>query len=164
MTWVFVVLIGVAVVVVALVVVGRAAAELGAAPVTSTVDLEDAVAWVGDHVAPETAAQVSYDDVRVVVGWYLDYLTDKGIARDHDGDGPVSGPMLASEDEAVAWVLTRLGDPGTPELSDDQVVDICDTQRDYLVRIGAIRSMDAPRTDPQPGRRGGPGNGPSNEE
>jgi len=163
-TWVFVVLIGVAVVVVALVVVGRATAELGAAPVTSTVDLEDAVAWVGDHLAPETSAQVSYDDVRVVIGWYLDYLADKGIARDHDGNGPVSGPMLASEDEAVAWVLARLGDPGAPELSDDQVVDICDTQRDYLVRIGAIRSMEAPRTHPQSSRHDDPSNRPSNQE
>jgi len=174
MVWLFVALIALAVVAVGLLVVGRTTTELAAQPPATVLDLDDAVVWVGDHLSDETSAQVSYGDVRSVLGWYLDYLTDKGVARDDDVDPAMSGPLMASEDEALAWVLGQMalaatadsgthdsdvgdsdvgdsdvgdsdvGDSGTaPDLTDEQVVEICDTTRSYLVAIGAVRSIDA---------------------
>lgn len=144
MVWLFVVLIAVAVVVVALVVVGRITGELATQPRSTVVDLDEAVVWVGDHLSDDTTAQVSYDDVRSVLGWYLDYLTDKEVARSGEGTPFPSGPLLATEDEALAWVLGQLARSGddAPALTDEQVVEICDTHRAYLVAIGAVRTID----------------------
>lgn len=144
MAWLFIVLGAIAVVVIALVVVGRVTAELAARPPVSTIDLDEAVLWVGDRLPSATTAEVSYDDVRVVLGWYLDYLTDKGVARSDDAGPLTSGPMVADEDEALAYVLGRLAAAGddAPALTDAQVVEICDAQRGYLVAIGAVRSID----------------------
>lgn len=145
MAWVFIVLGSIAVVVVGLVVVGRVTAELAARPPVATIDLEEAVLWVGDRLPAATTAEVSYDDVRVVLGWYLDYLFDKGVARSNDAGPPTSGPLVADEDEALAYVIGQLAAAGdaAPTLTDAQVVEICDAQRGYLVAIGAVRSIDA---------------------
>lgn len=145
MAWLFIVLGALAVVAVGLVVVGRVTAELAARPPVSTIDLDEAVLWVGDRLPPATTAEVSYGDVRLVLGWYLDYLTDKGVARTHDAAPPTSGPLVADEDEALAYVLGRLSAAGddAAALTDAQVVEICDTQRGYLQAIGAVRSIDA---------------------
>ena len=145
MTWVFIVLGAVAVVAVGLVVVGRVTAELAAQPPVAAVDLDEAVLWVGDHLPSATTAEVSYADVRIVLGWYLDYLTDKGVARSNDAAPLASGPLVADEDEALAYVLGQLAAAGddAPVLTDAQVVEICDAQRGYLMAIGAVRSIDA---------------------
>lgn len=144
MAWLFIALGALAVVAVGLVVVGRVTADLAARPPVSTVDLDDAVLWVGDRLPDATTAEVAYDDVRVVLGWYLDYLTDKGIARADDAGPPTSGPLVADEDEALAYVLGRLAAAGddAPTLTDAQVVEMCDAQREYLLAIGAVRSID----------------------
>lgn len=145
MTWVFMVLIAVAVVVVGLVVVGRITSQLSAEPSTSYVDIDDAVVWVGDHLSPATTAEISYDDVRCVLGWYLDYLAGQGIARSDEFDPAPTGPLMADENDALAWVLGRMSAAGdnAPSLTDDQVAEICDVQRSYLVGIGAVRSIDS---------------------
>ena len=114
MAWVFIVLGSIAVVVVGLVVVGRVTAELAARPPVATIDLEEAVLWVGDRLPAATTAEVSYDDVRVVLGWYLDYLFDKGVARSNDAGPPTSGPLVADEDEASPTSSDSSPPPGTP--------------------------------------------------
>ena len=145
MAWVFIVLGAIAVVAVGLVVVGRVTAELAARPPVAAIDLDEAVLWVGDRLPEATTAEVSYDDVRLVLGWYLDYLTDKGVARSNDAAPPTSGPLVADEDEALAYVLGQVAAAGddAPGVTDAQVVEICDAQRGYLMAIGAVRSIDA---------------------
>lgn len=143
MSWLFVVLGALAVVVVGLVVVGRITAELTNEPPAAVVDLDDAVLWVADRLPGSTTAEISYADVRVVLGWYLDYLADKGVARDAEVTVLPEGPLVADEDEALASVLGRLAAAGddAPALTDAQVVEICDALREYLVSIGAVRSI-----------------------
>jgi len=144
MAWLFIALGGAAVVAVGLVVVGRVTAELAARPPSSTIDLDDAVLWVGDRLPPATTAEVSYDDVRVVLGWYLDYLGEQGVARTDDVAPPPSGPLVADEDDALAYVLGRLAEAGddAPSITDTHAAEICDAQRGYLMAIGAVRSID----------------------
>jgi len=65
------------------------------------------------------------------------------VARRDDATPAISGPLVAAEDEALAYVLGRLAaEDGSPDLTDAQVVEICDAQRTYLVTIGAVRSID----------------------
>ena len=143
MLWLFLVVGVIAVAVIGLVVVGRITAELTNAPPAAVVDLDDAVVWVADRLPGSTTAEISYDDVRKVLGWYLDYLADKGVARDAESIDLPEGPLVADEDEALAWVLGRLAASGddAPGLTDAQVVEICDAQREYLVSIGAVRNI-----------------------
>jgi hypothetical protein len=136
----FIVVTALAVVVVALVVVGRVTASLAAEPASSYFDLDKAVLWVGDQLGEDTTAEVSYDDVRVVLGWHLDFLADEGVARSDELEPVASGDPVADEDEALAYVLGRMAAAGdnAPELTDAQVAEICDAQRAYLVHIGAV--------------------------
>jgi hypothetical protein len=140
MAFAFVVITALAVVVVALVVVGRVTASLAVEPASSYFDLDAAVLWVGEQLSEETTAQVSYDDVRQVIVWHLDYLADEGVARSDDIEPVASGDVVANEDEALAYVLGRLSAAGdnAPVLTDAQVAEICDAQRAYLVHIGAV--------------------------
>jgi hypothetical protein len=143
MAFAFIVITALAVLVVALVVVGRVTANLADEPATSYFDLDAAVVWVGDHLSDETTAEVSYDDVRQVLVWYLDYLAEAGVVNAGEPEQVPVGPLMADEDTALAFVLGQLAAAGdnAPGLTDAQVVEICDAQRDYLRRIGAVRGV-----------------------
>ncbi len=65
------------VVVIALVAVGREAFTLGAQPKQAHFDLEEAVAFVADRLPDEVTAVLTYDDVRSILRWHLEYLRDR---------------------------------------------------------------------------------------
>jgi hypothetical protein len=136
---VFVVVAVLGVVVIALVAVGAVTGRLAGAPRRSVFDLDEAVHYVADRLPGETTAQLSYDDVRSIVGWHLDYLEDKGVAgeSDHTLDALPSGPIVTADDESVAYVLGRAGEAGV-EVDDVQVVEVVEAELAYLLAIGAI--------------------------
>lgn len=133
---VFVVLTAVAVVVIGLVTLGRLTARLEDAPPTSVYEVAEAVEYVADRLPDELTAQLSFDDVRDLLLWHLDYLEDRGVARD-SGDATVSGPLVAADDDGVAYVLGKATDAGM-EIPDTWVVQVLDASTAYLVAIGAI--------------------------
>lgn len=92
----FALLTAVVVVVIALVSVGRAGARLRDEPPPSLFDLDEAVTFVADRLPVRVAGQVSYDDVRSIIGFHLDYLEAKGIAVEADelAEGAVRLPDL----------------------------------------------------------------------
>lgn len=144
------VVIGMIVVAIALVAVGRATAELSASPPSALFDLDQAVGWVADRLPDEVTAQLSYDDVGDLLGWHLDYLEAKGVAADGSAGTPVAGPAVAADDEAVAYVLARAEEAGL-EVTDDEVVEVVEAAEAYLVAIGAVgRPVPAP---PDPAER-----------
>jgi hypothetical protein len=156
--WILLAVTAVAIVVIALVAVGRVTASLALEPPRSTYDLDEAVEFVADRLPDEVTAAVSFDDVRAVLGYHLDYLEAKGVAREADvrGDeahppawGPVVGPLVADDDEALPYVMGRLAEEGR-EVDDVHLVHVLDADEAYLVAIGAIgRAVPLP---PDPGR------------
>jgi hypothetical protein len=72
--------------------------------------------------------------------WHLDYLRDRGIARSQGVNELVSGPLVAAEDDALAYVLGRAADA---ELSIDDVwvAQVIAGNERYLEAIGAIGSQ-----------------------
>ena len=107
----FVVLAIAAVVAIALVAVGRLTYRLEDEAPTSVYDVAEAVEFVADRLPDDVTAQLSYDDVRDMLLWHLDYLEDRGVAREF-GDNVTSGPLVAAEDEGLAYVLGRATDAG----------------------------------------------------
>jgi hypothetical protein len=141
MTWVFAAVAAVLVVVIALVAVGREAFTMGAQPRQALFDLDEAVAFVADHLPMAVAARLSYGDVRRLLGWHLEYLRARGVPRTRDLAAAAAGngadAVVIDEDEPVAFVLMRAEAAGVDATADD-VVAVLDTESAYFTAIGAI--------------------------
>jgi hypothetical protein len=140
--WVFGVLSVLTTFVIAAVAVGSTTAQLASRARRSVYDLEEAVEWVADHLPDEVTATVSFDDVRAVLDWRLQFLQAKGIASAKTADDPGSGLILVDDAEPLAFILGRiddvqLGEPGS-ELTDEHVALILEANTGYERSIGAI--------------------------
>lgn len=144
---VFIVVTALAVIAIGLVAVGRVTSMLVVEPPTSVFDLDEAVVWVAEHLPDYVTAQLSYDDVRALLGFHLDYLESKGVAgeNDHELEALPSGPIVTSEDEGVAYVLGKADEAGL-DCEDVHVVEVIEAELSYLAAIGAIGTeVPAPR-------------------
>jgi len=122
--------------VIAAVVVGREARRLDAVPPRPVFDLDEAVAWVADHLPFEVSAVLSHDDVRNILDWNLEFFRSKGAS----GNGSTSHAedrVIVSEAESVDFVLTRAESLGSGYTA-AQVHAVLEVQRTYLEAIGAI--------------------------
>jgi hypothetical protein len=145
---VFIVITAVVVAAIGLVSVGGVTARLAAAPPRNLFDLDEAVDFVADRLSPEAAGQVSYDELRLLLGWHLDYLETRGVAVDNDGSDPAPArgndpATVADEDEGVAFVLGRAEAAGMA-VDDMAVVEVIEAEATYLTAIGAL----GPEVDP----------------
>jgi hypothetical protein len=149
-TIVFVVVTAVVVAAIGLVVIGRVTAKLEQAPPPSLFDIDEAVTFIADRLPYEAAAQLSYDDVRVLVGWHIDYLESRGVAADlgdrPEASAPGSGPLVAEDDEGVAYVIGKAGESDL-EITDVQVVQVLEAEMAYLDAIGALGTAVEPPRD-----------------
>jgi hypothetical protein len=136
---VFVVIAIVVVVAIALVAVGAATGRLASEPPTSVYDMDEAVHFVAGRLPDDVTATLSYDDVRALLGWHLDYLEEKGVAgrSDHDLETLPSGPIVTADDEGVAYVLGRATDAGL-DVDDVAIVEVLEGEQAYLQAIGAV--------------------------
>lgn len=141
------IVIALVVIAIALVVVGRVTAELAASPPQSYFDLDEAVTFVADGLPSDATAALSYDDVRLVLEWHLDYLEGKGVAHRGEPVEAPAGPLVADEDDAVAFVLGRAEVAGV-DVSDVHVVQVLDGASAYLEAIGAIGGLVPAPLDP----------------
>jgi hypothetical protein len=119
--------------------VGSEAFRLGHTPTTTVFDLDEAVAYVGDRLRDDTAAGLTYDEVRDLIRFSLEHLRAKGISalpgEELDlGDGP---PVVVADDEAVAIVLGR-ADAAGMVVTDGAVLEVLDLLLAHLVDIGAV--------------------------
>ncbi|MEZ5143564.1 MAG: hypothetical protein R2726_13755 [Acidimicrobiales bacterium] len=151
MLWVLVGVAVVAVVVIGLVAVGKVTAELAAQPPRSVFELEDAVTWVADELPSDVQARLSYRDVQLVLECYLDYMEMKGVAFEGEDAGGPSGPLVADDDEGLAFVIGRVADLGLDDVGDVDVAEVLTATEAYLAEIGAIGGRVPGPEDPLPG-------------
>lgn len=145
----FAVLSALAVAAIGLVIIGRVTAKLAQQPPPSLFVLEEAVHFIGDELPYEAAAQLSYDDVRALVGFHVDYLESRGVAADLgdvvEASRSGSGPLVAEDDEGVAYVIGRAA-AADLEVTDVQVVQVLTAEMSYLAAIGALGTeVESPR-------------------
>jgi hypothetical protein len=150
--WLFVALAVVTTFVIAAVSVGGVTARLAGRSRRSVYDLEEAVDFVADRLDPEITAEVSFDDVRAVLGWYVEYIREKGIGSYRTADDPGSGLIVVADEERLGYVLGRVDDAETDGpgalLTDVQVVAILDANEEYERSIGAIGPVVPPVEGP----------------
>jgi hypothetical protein len=121
---------------IAALVIGREARRLDAQPPRPVFDMDQAVAWVADHLPFDVSAVLSHDDVRKIIDWNLEYFRTKGVS----GNGSTvhsEGPVVVGGAETVDWVLARAQALGTTYTA-AQVHAVLDAQMTYLEAIGAI--------------------------
>src|SRR5688500_12045498 len=129
---IFAVIAAVLVVVIALVAVGRESFTLGAQPKQALFDLEEAVAFVADRLPDEGTAVITYDDVRSILRWHLEYLRDRGVpVRRGQVEG---GPVVVEDDEGIAWVLGKADEAGL-EVTDAEVAIVLEVELAYFEAI-----------------------------
>lgn len=140
MTWVFVVVGAAVVFAIAAAFVGTEAFRLGHTPTSAIFDLDEAVLVVGDGLAEETAAGLTYDEVRQLIRFALDHFGSEGLSAMPGEelapavDGP---PVVIADDDAVAVVLGRADEHGL-EITDEAVLEVLDLLLAHLVEIGAV--------------------------
>ena len=133
----FVVISAVVAFVVAAVSVGSVTASLAGRPRRTVYDLEEAIDFVGDHLESDLTAVVSFEDVRQVLEWHIDYLRDRGIASYRTADDIGAELVVVRDDEPVAFILGR-ADEVSSDLTDEQVVAILAAEQKYYEAIGAF--------------------------
>jgi len=134
---VFIVLAAVSVLVIGLVAVGRLAGQLAQQPRPAVYDRAEAVDFVADRLPDDVTAQLSYDELAQLLQWHLDYMEERGVARAQGVHNVASGPLVAAEDDALAYVIGKASDAGL-EVDDVMVVQVIEGNGAYLEAIGAI--------------------------
>ena len=136
-----------AVVAIAFVSVGIAVGRLEHETAPSVYRLAEAVDFVAEHLPDEVTARISYDDVRTVLGWHLDWFAAVGLATSHGqelGDPAVAVDEMAvaDTDAATDAVVARSLETGGPDPVD--IVCILESQHAYLAEIGALSAGNPP--------------------
>lgn len=140
MTFVFLVVGALLVFAIAAAFVGSETFRLGHTPTTTVFDLDEAVDHVAVGLRDDTAAGLTYDEVRDLIRFSLEHLRAKGISAmpgeeiGFDDDAP---PVVVADDDAVAVVLGRADDVGM-EVTDEAVLEVLDLLLGHLVEIGAV--------------------------
>jgi hypothetical protein len=140
--WFFAALAVLCTFVIAAVSVGGVTAQLAARSRRSVYDLAEAEEIVADLLPPEVSGEITFEDLRAALGWYVEFLQLRGIASTRGGDDPGSGLIVVDEEQALAFVLGRVeaakvDQPGAG-LTDDQVFAILAANRSYERSIGLI--------------------------
>jgi hypothetical protein len=140
MALVLILLTALVIFVVAAVAVGRVAHTSSVTARQAVFDLDEAVDFVADRLPYELQARLSHDDVRAVLGWYLDELEASQVAYERDQQRlPEQGgdDIVLDEQHLTAQVIGRCEAIGM-ELSDVDVLFVLEEGEQYLRAIGAL--------------------------
>src|SRR5262245_7820936 len=136
MVIVFIVAAAALVFIIAAVVIGREARRLDDKPPQPVFDMDEAVHWVADHLPYDVSAVLTYDDVRTIIDWNLEYFRSKGVSG--NGSGPhTDSAIVVGGAETVEYVLAKAIMSGK-EYTPMQVHTVLEAQMAYLVAIGAV--------------------------
>ncbi|GAC1321427.1 MAG: hypothetical protein NVSMB12_21580 [Acidimicrobiales bacterium] len=127
---------------IAAVVVGREARRLDQVPPKAVFDIEEATEWVANHLPYDISAVLSFDDVRQIIEWNLEFLRARGLAESGGAPAP-DGDVVVGAEELADFVLDKAREYNSP-YSEDQVVAVLDAQFGYLDAISAIGPEAAP--------------------
>ena len=144
---------GVLVFVIAAVVVGRESFRLGHVPPPTIVDVDEAVAYVAEHLDEEHASRLTFDEVRELITAYIEHLRRKGVSALPGEEVRTRGDRdVVIDDDAVAAVLGAADEVGL-DVTDDDVVATLDLVIAYFATVGAV----GPAVGwPDPKKGGGP--------
>ena len=144
MGWVFFLVAAVLVLGIAFVAVGQAVGRMAGERPPAVYDLPDAVDWIADRLPDEVTARLSYEEVRQILTWHLDWFDELGVASRYGqelaGEDIDEAGIIAAQEAAVDAVVARSLMENGPEPVD--IVCVLDLQMKYLVAIGAVSEVD----------------------
>jgi hypothetical protein len=118
--------------VIAAVVIGRETGLLAAAPPRPVFDVDEAVVWIADRLPPEVTAQRSHAEVRRILLWSVEHLSE--LARQE---------RVAEEEETFGYVVDHAAEAGLG-WEPLEVKWVLDLQAQYLEVIGAAGRQEMP--------------------
>jgi hypothetical protein len=121
--------------------IGRETHRLDSEAPAPSLDLVDAVDWISERLPGDVASQLSYEDVRDIVTWYLYDLQREGLEQRVGGNDA----LVVVDDD---WELDTLIARGTVHgrtFTHAQVRAVLDGELGYLAAIGAV----GPLADPE---------------
>jgi hypothetical protein len=116
--------------------VTREATRIANEPPPALYHLDDALAWVVEHLPDDVAATLTVDDVRRILEAQVDFFKRKGVSSNGSTAYP-AGQVVIGGSETVDFVLERCAATGERYLP-EQVYGVIDTQLSYLRAIGAV--------------------------
>ena len=136
LVWVVAGVVGVIIFAIASIVIGRETFRLEHVAPKPTFDIDKATTWIGDNLPDEVTAQISYDDVRSILTWSLEFFKTKGVQA-NGVDRVISSPVVIGSAETVDWVMLRAAANGST-ISPVEIHAVLDAQFKYLDVIGAV--------------------------
>jgi hypothetical protein len=116
--------------------VTREAKRIAQEPPPALYHVDDAQAWVVDHLPDDVAATLTVDDVRRILEFQVEFFKRKGVSSNGSTAYP-AGPVVIGGSETVEYILDRCAATGEAYLP-EQVYGVIDTQLSYLRAIGAV--------------------------
>jgi hypothetical protein len=116
--------------------VTREATRIAREPPPALYHLDDALAWVVEHLPDDVAATVTESDVRRILEFQVEFFKRKGVSSNGSTAYP-PGNVVIGGSETVDYIVERsvaTGEAYIPE----QVYGVIDTQLSYLRAIGAV--------------------------
>jgi hypothetical protein len=116
--------------------VTREATRIAREPPPALYHLDDAIAWVVEHLPDDVAATVTENDVRRILEFQVEFFKRKGVSSNGSTAYP-SGNVVIGGSETVEYIVERSAATGEPYIP-EQVYGVIDTQLSYLRAIGAV--------------------------
>ena len=139
-SWVFVALAGIAVFVIAAVVVGREAHRLDAVAPRSVYVVDEAVEFVAEYLPADTQARLTPDELEQLLTAHMRWLHSKGLQPTNvvDRRQDIIDPVVLTEDTLAGYLLAEAERSGIVILDDVDVVNVVDAHLAYFEAIGAV--------------------------
>jgi hypothetical protein len=116
--------------------VTREAKRIAKEPPPALYHVDDAEAWVVDHLPDDVAATLTVEDVRRILEFQVEFFQRKGVSSNGHTAYP-AGPVVIGGSETVEYIVERSAATGEAYLP-EQVSGVIDTQLSYLRAIGAV--------------------------
>src|ERR687898_3020746 len=142
-SWVFVGLAGIAVFVIAAVVVGREPHRLDAVAPRSVYIVDEAVEFVAEYLPDDTQARLTPDELEQLLTAHMRWLHSKGLQPTNvvDRRQDIIDPVVLTEDTLAGYLLAEAERSGIVILDDVDVVNVVDAHLAYFEAIGAVGPM-----------------------
>ena len=116
--------------------VSREATRIARQPPPALYHVDDALAWVVEHLPDDVAATVTEEDVRRILEFQVEFFKRKGVSANGSVAYP-PGNVIIGGAETVDYILERSAATGEAYLP-EQVYGVVETQWSYLRTLGAI--------------------------